>query len=68
MTLDHHMFLSSQIAAQLAAAGYPLSDGPTPTSEEQDMWSVIAAFANIRLAIDDDYSDIIDGLQAEGRW
>ena len=44
MTLDHHMFLSTQIVAQLAAAGYPLSDGPTPTSEEQDMWSVIAAF------------------------
>jgi len=68
MTLDHHMFLSTQIAAQLAATGYPRSDGPTPTYEEQDMWSLVAAFANIHLAIDEDYSDIIDGLKAEGRW
>lgn len=68
MSLDHHQFLSSQIAAELRANGFQPSDGPTPTYEEQDLWSLIAAFANIRMAIDQDYSDVIDELKAEGRW
>jgi len=63
--LDHNQFIDASIAAHFRANNLPLGLDVDPRYDLVDLWWAIAALSNIHLAINEDYCDIMDDMDAK---